>query len=74
MSSEEYVDYDYSDENDEDNINFSFIEIENEVYNVFKILQKETEEAYGSSGISLLKHMNLSDVYKLMYPDYEAPF
>ena len=46
------------------------VKIEEEVWTVYKYLQKEVD----NNGGNLLKNLSLSLVYELMYPNYQPLF
>ena len=68
----------YNEEDNQDNdedislITKKMVDIEEEVYRVYLILDKYREENKNVSDI--LKYVELKDVYKLIYPDYEGIF
>jgi len=67
----------YNEDDNEDEEDISLItkkmaDIEEEVYRVYLILDKYREENKCVSDI--LKYVELKDVYKLIYPDYEGIF
>lgn len=65
-------DYNEDDEEDVSLISKKMVDIEEEVYRVYLILDKYREENKFISDI--LKYVELKDVYKLIYPDYEGLF
>lgn len=65
-------DYNEDDEEDVSLISKKMVDIEEEVYRVYLILDKYREENKCISDI--LKYVELKDVYKLIYPDYEGLF
>ena len=67
--------YNEQDEDNEEDISLitkKMVEIEEEVYKVYLLLDKYREENKCISDI--LKYVELKDVYKLIYPDYEGLF
>jgi len=66
--------YNEEDSQDEDIslITKKMVDIEEEVYRVYLILDKYREENKNIS--DMLKYVELKDVYKLIYPDYEGIF
>jgi len=70
----EIYDEDDNEDNEEDVslITKKMVDIEEEVYRVYLILDKYREENKCISDI--LKYVELKDVYKLIYPDYEGLF
>jgi predicted acetyltransferase len=67
-----YNEEDNQDEEDLSIITKKMVDIEEEVYSVYLILDKYREENKCVSDI--LKYVELKDVYKLIYPDYEGIF
>ena len=67
-----YNEEDNQDEEDLSLITKKMVDIEEEVYRVYLILDKYREENKCVSDI--LKYVELKDVYKLIYPDYEGIF
>lgn len=70
----EIYDEDDNEDNEEDVslITKKMVDIEEEVYRVYLILDKYREENKCISDV--LKYVELKDVYKLIYPDYEGLF
>ena len=70
--SENYSDYNTEDE--EDTMDTSFVEVEREAYNIYKMLRSEYENNYRINGCTILSNMKLDDIYNWFYTDYEGPF
>jgi hypothetical protein len=65
----------YNEEDNEEELNLitkKMVEIESEVYKVYTILDKYRKENNNISDI--LKYLELKDVYKMIYPDYDPLF
>jgi hypothetical protein len=65
----------YSDKEEMNDKNeLAFLKVEEEVYNIYKSLIKESYSNYNSNGSTILQYMNMSDIYDFFYNDYSAPF